>query len=83
MPLEVQGHTVPHFKALFSGKLDARRLECDSIFTFYYLLLKILFQYIKLGLSVLFLAPLYELFDFFLLLKLFKFLNPNQGGEPK
>ena len=30
MTLEVQGHTVPHLKALGSGKYGPRGLWCDS-----------------------------------------------------
>ena len=32
MPLEVQGHTVPHLKALISGKMEPRGLRCSSLF---------------------------------------------------
>ena len=40
MPLEVQGHAVPHLKALINGKLEFWRLECDNIFRLCYLLSK-------------------------------------------
>ena len=40
MPLEVQGHTVPHLKALISGKVEPRGLRCGSTFILYYALLK-------------------------------------------
>ena len=30
IPLEVQGHTVPRWKALKYGKYDKRRLSCGS-----------------------------------------------------
>ena len=32
MPLEVQGHTVPHLKGLMCGKMEVRGLRCGSIF---------------------------------------------------
>ena len=34
MPVEVQGHTVPHFKALINGKLKIGKLGCGNIFRF-------------------------------------------------
>ena len=40
MPLEVQGHTVPHLKALISGKLEPRGLRCGNTFILCYTLLK-------------------------------------------
>ena len=40
MPLEVQGHTVPHLKALISGKLEPSRLRCGSTFILCYVLPK-------------------------------------------
>ena len=40
MPLEVQGHTVPHLKALISGKSEPRGLRCGSTFILCYVLLK-------------------------------------------
>ena len=33
MPLEIQSHAIPHFKADIRGKLNPRGLECGSIFT--------------------------------------------------
>ena len=40
MPVEVLGHTVPHLKALISGKLEPRGLSCGSTFILCYVLLK-------------------------------------------
>ena len=40
MPIEVQGHTVPHLKALINGKLEPRGLRCGSTFILCYVLLK-------------------------------------------
>ena len=40
MPLEVQGHRVPHMKALISGKLEPRGLRCGNTFILCYTLLK-------------------------------------------
>ena len=40
MPLKVQGHTVPHWKALISDKLEPRGLRCGSTFILCYVLLK-------------------------------------------
>ena len=33
MPVEIEVHTVPHFKAPVNGKEEPRRLVCDSTFT--------------------------------------------------
>ena len=32
MPLEIQSHTIPHLKALISGKMEPRRLRCGNTF---------------------------------------------------
>ena len=32
MPLEIQSHTIPHLKALISGKMEPRGLRCSSLF---------------------------------------------------
>ena len=40
MPLELQGHTVPHLKGLMCGKMEARKLRCGSIFILCHALLK-------------------------------------------
>ena len=49
MPLEVQGHTVPHFKAFISGKLEIWRLGCGNIFRFRKLPFKNLISVHKTG----------------------------------
>ena len=33
MAVEVEVHTVPHFKGLVNGKVEPRQLECTSTFT--------------------------------------------------
>jgi hypothetical protein len=48
--LEVQGHKVPHLKALFSGCLKPRGLRCGSIFTLCDALLKFVILHHKEGL---------------------------------
>ena len=40
MPLEIQSHTVPHLKALISGKNEPRGLGCGSTFSVCQALLK-------------------------------------------
>ena len=40
MPLQLQHYTVPHLKALISGKLEPRGLRCGSTFIQCYVLLK-------------------------------------------
>ena len=40
MPFEVQGHTVPHLKALISGNLEQRQQVCGYIFIFFHAFLK-------------------------------------------
>ena len=40
MPHELQGHTVPHLKALISGCLEPRGLRYGSIFSLCHALLK-------------------------------------------
>ena len=40
MPLKKHGCTIPHLKALISGKLEPRVLRCGSTFILYYALLK-------------------------------------------
>ena len=49
MPLEVQGHAVPHLKALVNGKLESWRLGCGNISRFCYLLFKNLNLVLKMG----------------------------------
>ena len=41
MPLEVQGHTVPHLKALRYGKDDSKGQSCGSTFNICQGILKI------------------------------------------
>ena len=35
MPVEIEVHTVPHFKASINAKVEPERLECDGIFISY------------------------------------------------
>ena len=35
LPVEIEVHTVPHFKGTISGKVEPEGLECDGIFIFY------------------------------------------------
>ena len=49
MPLKVQGHTVPHLKALNNGKLESLRLGFSNISRIFYLLFKILILVLKTG----------------------------------
>ena len=51
MPVEVEVHTVPHFKALVSSKVKPRQLECGGIFMFYTTFQTWIFYYIKWALS--------------------------------
>ena len=39
-PLKVQGHKVPHWKALSSGKYETRGLNCDNTLNIYQDVLK-------------------------------------------
>ena len=36
MPVEIEVHTVPHFKATINTKVEPEGLESDGIFTSYY-----------------------------------------------
>ena len=51
MPLKIEGHTIPHFKAHNSRKLEPRRLSSGSIFSWCYVLLNLSHLLHKLGLS--------------------------------
>ena len=35
MEVEVEVHTVPHFKAPVNSKVESRQLECGGVFMFY------------------------------------------------
>ena len=35
MPVEIEVHTVSHFKASINAKVEPKRLECDGIFISY------------------------------------------------
>ena len=41
MPVEVEVHTVPHFKATINAKVEPEGLECDGIFISYKAMSKI------------------------------------------
>ena len=41
VPVEVEDHTVPHFKSPFNAKMGHEHLECGGTFTLYHSLLKI------------------------------------------
>ena len=51
MPLEVEGHTVPHWKAPVSCKLVSRGLSNGSIFSLSLVLLKSVYLHHKWGLG--------------------------------
>ena len=51
MPLEIQSHTIPHLKALISGKMEPRGLRwgstfrvCQTLFKIAYLLHKVAYR---------------------------------------
>ena len=35
LPVEIENHTVPHFKGTINAKVELEGLGCDSIFSFY------------------------------------------------
>ena len=59
MPLEVQGHTVPHLKALRYGKHQTRGLSCGSTLSILQDVLKVAIYYINGALFILKLTPLH------------------------
>ena len=51
MPVEVEVHTAPHFKAPVSSKVEPRQLECGGVFISYTAYQIWVFYYIKWTLS--------------------------------
>ena len=63
MPLEVNGHTVPHWKDLSSGKYESKWLRCGITLTICQTLLKSANLFHKLGTGLLPMASIVKVQD--------------------